>query len=485
MSRPAGVMDWSSTPRLKLTLLSVFLLVSAYIVRLHGNPIAGAHGLRCVNDYLSTINCTLSIVPTENTSDSNSSYWLTFTRKPEQSTFECMLTNTSEDYFCSVKASEPMDDDYDYLETFADLETFIISLCHNQNDGSEICKVLDGEYQPLTTIKPNAPCCLTVSHNSSQHNFTWKSTYEEYSPFTNLVNNFKYQLRYFKRGGKHNGNSGVMSRDINTDRKSYYSDDQIFEPDTEYTARVRTSPNLAFYKGQWSDWSSEVHWKTESSMNDVPTNTFISEMGKVFIPICVMAPLILLLCYAPVKKWRQSAFIPTPAPYFQTLYSDCQGDFKSWVITHENIADMLNAEASLQIDTLTKCADVPEEDCQPQFHHQLMEASAYSNINDPVCDTSLLGVPYAVSTMAPLSAPGNSLKSLTLSSQPGSPAEGDSGCWLCSDTSLERDSPWYCNEYCTLSAFQQTSPVTAEHNGKLSTKSWPQGIIGVDGIGEA
>ncbi|XP_056222561.1 interleukin-21 receptor [Seriola aureovittata] len=453
-------MDWSSKPRLKLMLQNVFLLVSTSIVCLHGNPIAGEHSLHCVNDYLSTINCTLSFAPTENTSDSESSYWLTLTRKTEQNTFVCKLTNTNEGYFCSVETSDPMDDedDYDYLETFADIETFKISLCHNQNDGPETCKVLDGKYAPMANIKPNAPSCLTVNHNSSQHHFTWKSTYEKCGPFTALVKNFKYQLRYFKRGDKHNGDNGVMSHDINTDRTSYSVDDQVFVSATEYAARVRSSPNLAFYKGQWSDWSPEVHWRTES---DVPKKTFISEMGKkVFISLSVMVPLVLLFCYAPVKKWRQSAFIPTPAPYFHTLYSDCQGDFKSWVITHENTADMLKVEASLQIDTLTKCEDVPEEDCQTQVDHLLTEGSAYSNIIGPVCDTSLLGVPYAVSTMAALSATGDSLKSLTLSSQPGSPAEGDSGCWLCSDTSLDKDSPWYCNEYCTLSAFQQTSPVT-------------------------
>lgn len=145
---------------------------------------------------------------------------------------------------------------------------------------------------------------------------------------------------------------------------------------------------------------------------------------------------------------------------------------------------MLKAEESIQIDTLTKCADLPEEEAQ--FHHQFMEGSAYSNIIDPACDASLLGVPYAVSTMAPHPEPTlrDSLKSLTLSSQPGSPAEGDSGCWLCSDKSLEKDFPWYCNDYCTLSAFQ-TSQITAEHHGSMSTKSCPQGADRVDAIAEA
>ncbi|XP_070783737.1 interleukin-21 receptor [Enoplosus armatus] len=468
MSGPSAVMDRCSPPRLKLMLLIAFLLVSSDIVCLHGNPVTDmGHNLHCVNDYLFTINCSLSIAPSENASDSNSSYWLTFTETYEKELFVCRLTNTSGDYFCSITTSDPMPDVDYYPDIFVDTDTFEISLCHNQSDESEICELLDEEYEPETNIKPNAPCCLTVSHNSNQHHFTWKSTYEEYSDFTALTDNMKYQLHYYKRRDQHN----VISHKINTDSTNYSVDDHEFVPGTEYAARVRSSPNQAFFMGEWSDWSSEVNWET--AVNDLPAKPFLSGLGKVFIPFCVMAPLVLLLCYAPVKN----AFIPTPAPYFHTLYSDCQGDFKSWVVTQENTADMLKAEETLHIDTLTKCADDQAEECHSQFHHQLMEGSTYSNITDPDCDPSLLGIPYAVSTMAPLSAPGGSLRSLTLSSQPGSPAEGDSGCWLCSHTSLERDPPWYCNEYCTLSAFQQTSPVLAEHHGSPSTKSCSTGII--------
>lgn len=42
-------------------------------------------------------------------------------------------------------------------------------------------------------------------------------------------------------------------------------DDENFEPDTEYAARVRSSPRQAHYMGQWSDWSSEVQWKMASA----------------------------------------------------------------------------------------------------------------------------------------------------------------------------------------------------------------------------
>ncbi|XP_035002137.2 interleukin-21 receptor [Hippoglossus stenolepis] len=469
-------MDRSSTLRLRLIRLNVVLLVSASIICLHGNPIAGDHDLHCVNDYLFTVNCTLSLKPSENTSGSNSSYWLDFTETFEPKTFQCMLTNTDRDCFCSVKTSD-LTPDSEYPEMFTDTDTFKISLCHNQTDGSKMCEELDGEYTPQTNIKPNAPCGLTFSNNSGQHHFTWSSTYEEYEPYTGLVNSFKYQLHYFRRGDEHDDNE-VISRDIYTERTNYSVDDHVFVPDSDYAASVRSSPNMVFYQGEWSDWSDEVHWR--SAMNDLPRNTFITGLGmKVFITLCVLVPLILLMCYAPVKIWRQSAFIPTPAPYFHTLYSNCQGDFKSWVITQEGTADMLKAEAMLQIDTLTPCADVPEDKLQPHFHHRLMEGSVYSNLINTECDTSHL-VPYAVNTMEPLSAPG----SLTLSSQPGSPAEGDSGCWLCSDSSLEKDSPWYFSKYCTLSSLTQTSPFTAEHHGSLSTKCSSQQIISMDATGE-
>lgn len=139
------------------------------------------------------------------------------------------------------------------------------------------------------------------------------------------------------------------------------------------------------------------------------------------------------------------------------------------MVTQEKPADMLTAEETLQIDTLTKCADVLEEECQPQYHLQLMEDSRYSNTIDQFCNVSLLGIPYAVSTIAPLSDPGSSLRNLSLSSQPGSPAEGDSGCWLSSDTPLDGEPPWYCN-YCTLSTFQQSTPVIAQPHGSLCTQ---------------
>ncbi|XP_028264055.1 interleukin-21 receptor [Parambassis ranga] len=442
-------------PALKLVLLITFLLKSTNVVWLHGNPITEVdHHLHCVTNYLMTINCSLSITPAE-----NSSYWLTFTTFFSD-VYKCVLMRTNKGYFCSVWASDDPDGDH-CSETFTDTDSFDISLCHNQNDGSENCQHLDEKYEPSKNITPNPPCCLAVSHSSGQQHFTWNSTYELCRHFSRMPHNLQYQLHFYRRGDEQK----AMIKKITTDSKNYSVDDEMFKPNGEYAAKVRSSPNGVSYKGEWSAWSPEIHWRTQPTMSEVRKKPFISELGKkVFIPLIVILLLISLLCYAPIKRWKQSAFIPTPAPYFHTLYTDCQGDFKSWVVTQENTADILKAEETLQIDTLTECAEVQEEDRPPQLHPQLMEGSAYNNVLTPACSTALLGIPYAVSTMVQ----GGSMKSLSLSCPSLSPT-GDSGCWLCSDTSLEKDTPWYCNEYCTLSSFQQAASLQAEQQGKSTT----------------
>ncbi|KAK5881057.1 hypothetical protein CesoFtcFv8_021907 [Champsocephalus esox] len=434
-------MDGRSPLRMKL--LIMFLLVSTNIVCLHGSNTTGVVPVpHCVTDYLYTVTCSLSMAP----SGSNVSYWLSFQKRKKE--WVCMLTNTDGGYFCSFKRSNPR---------FNDQEIHKISLCYNQKDGSKSCKDLVDEYKPLDHIKPNAPCCLTVRHNASQHHLTWKSTYEEFADSTDLVDSLKFQLQFYRKGDAKN----VSTLPVTI--LDYSVDDQHFDPDTEYAARVRTSPDQQHYKGEWSDWSPEVYWKTEAAVNDPPPYTFLLGLGKVLISLFVLMLFILIFAWAPVKKWRKGAFIPTPAPYFHTLYNGYQGDFKSWVVTHEHTADVLKAEETLQIDTLTKCEVVEEnEECQPQVFHHFREGSIYSNISDPGCDASMLGVPYAVSTLPP-----------------GYPAEGDSGCWL------ERDPPWYCNEYCTLSAFQQGSPVTAEDHGSLKSHTCPTGIIREEAVTEA
>ncbi|RVE59668.1 hypothetical protein OJAV_G00190620 [Oryzias javanicus] len=397
--------------------LKILLILSSSTLRLQGDSVPGTeHQIYCTNDFVFTVNCSIKL----HTSAGHNSSWLRFIDPyDEEENHVCRLTNTTGALFCSFKRSTEEPEQSSDPDIFDDIHIYKISLCHSEDDKSEMCELLDDGYTPVTNIRPNAPCCLTVSHNSSQYHFSWKNTYERFTTMNNLAENLKYELHFYELGHK------VVQHNIVPESTSYSLDEEICAPDSEYAARVRSSPNGARFKGEWSDWSPEVYWRTEPAPEDLTSKT-PSSLSTVIISLSVVTLLLILLCYGPVKRWRQNSFIPTPAPYFQTLYTDCQGDFKSWVMTQD---DVLNVENTLQIDSLEECAE----------QQQMIEGSPYRNIPNPV---SLQKSPNSEETSS-LTHP-----------MPGSSGV-DSGCWLCSNTSLEELPLWYCNEYCTLNCIQR------------------------------
>ncbi|KAM4715255.1 interleukin-21 receptor [Anableps anableps] len=443
------VMERRPPLRLKLLPLILLLLNSTCLTWLQEDPAPEADfHLECVNDYLYTINCSLNVLPAVNTSVRSETFWLTVAYTSDEKEYKCLLKNATAGFFCSLNRSWMAASDY--VEIFSDLDKYEISFC--QDGDSETCEVLEKEYEPKLHIKPNVPCCLTVTHNATRHHFTWNSTYESYSSDTALGENLMYQLQFDKTGDK----DWQRTHNINGDSTTHSVEDENFDPGTEYAVKVRSSPNMHHYRGQWSEWSSEVLWRTEGVSNAVSAIGFISNLPVVFSVLCAMVVLV-LICFSSVKKWRRSTFIPTPAPYFHTLYKDCHGDFKSWVATQENMANVLKAEEALQIDHLVERVEVRDYQHPAPFQQQFMENRAYSNIPASAFDGDLLSMQCADGcTMAWLLDQGRSVRSLGVYCQSCSPAQ-DSGCWLCSDTSLEKEPSWYCNDYCTLSCLQQAA----------------------------
>uniref|UniRef100_A0A147AAU8 Interleukin 21 receptor n=1 Tax=Fundulus heteroclitus TaxID=8078 RepID=A0A147AAU8_FUNHE len=427
-------MDHRPPLRLSSLPLILLLLKTTSITRLQGDPVTEVEHLECVNDYLFTINCSLSVTPSVNASVSNRTFWLTLTDTEDERKYECLLSETTAGFFCSVKIKR--------AETFSDFDFYEISFCQSQGSGSENCTLLEEEYEPYHHIKPNAPCCLTVSHSGSRDTFSWKSTYEEHLSHTLLPQQLTYQLWYYKAGD----GDGERTHIINSDDTTLSVEEENLEPDTEYVVKLRSCPNMVHYQGQWSDWSSEVLWRTEAAVNAAPADGRVPNLLLALAVVCVVM-VMLLVSYGSVRKWRRGTFIPTPAPYFQTLYKDCQGDFKSWVVTQENPADALQAEEALHIDTLVECAEVRDYQYPAAVH--LVENRAYSSV-----DADLLSMQSADGgTAARLLDQRRSVRSLSGYCRSCSPAQ-DSGCWLCSDTSLEQEASWYCNDYCTLSGLQ-------------------------------
>ena len=127
-------------------------------------------------------------------------------------------------------------------------------------------------------------------------------------------------------------------------------------------------------------------------------------------------------------------------------------------------ADLFKTEETLQIDTLTETIPVRDDDHSSLVPHHMMQEGPSDNLSNPASDALFLGIAYAVSLRSPLPAPRGPLKSVSLS-EPESTIEADSGCWLHSTTSLERESAWYSNvnsssDYCTLSDTGNCQEVT-------------------------
>ncbi|XP_056153001.1 interleukin-9 receptor [Lampris incognitus] len=430
--------------------LTALLLASACAVGLRGKPTSTGvdHGLNCVSDYFS-INCSLSIPPTHDLLD-NTSYLLLFQQSLldfEKDVYKCMLSPINDYYFCSFDKRSP--DDYDQMrESFWDTDIFEISLCNSRDDDPKNCTVLDEEYMPAKNIIPLRPCDLTVNHTSSRYHFNWKSCYEDYLPNYILIDALMYQLRFYKKDHEENVTT------LHAKQTSLSLDDDNFEPDSEYAARVQSSPDQRFYSGQWSEWSSEIFWKTDPPI--IPVSPLLDK--RVTFLMCVLVPLLLLLCYTPVVKLRKNILIPTPAPYFQSLYSDCHGDFKTWVVTPNTNMDFLKTEETLRIDTLTKSTEVQEEDGALHSLPWSTEEDLPGGLSQQAPHASLLGLSYTVTPVPPPT------KTLSFSSDSETVMEGDSGCWLYGDTSL--DAHWYSNEYCILSdtpnVLQRSGLVKAE-----------------------
>lgn len=135
------------------------------------------------------------------------------------------------------------------------------------------------------------------------------------------------------------------------------------------------------------------------------------------------------------------------------------------MVTQENAAEVLKPEEALQIDSLVEC--MPVQDFQfhqypAQVQQHFMENRAYSNMSSSV---DVLSMRESVcGCAAPLLDQRRSVRSLSGYCRSCSPAQ-DSGCWLCSDTSLEMESSWYCNQYCTLGGLQQAGCAAAGCHG--------------------
>ncbi|KAJ8245764.1 hypothetical protein GJAV_G00260060 [Gymnothorax javanicus] len=302
--------------------------------------------LVCLNDYVVTVNCVLNI-SIEN--DGNHSYWLQF-QGNSQTKFssnikKCTKVNQMGLYCCTLKSTE----------RFIDTEYFAIAFCNNKNAATQ-CEEMNESYQPKHHVKPMSPINLKVSWSSGHYRFVWDSGYETYLSRT-FMKRLRYSLQYYMDGHP------AEAKTIHSSNKTQQISDFHFVQAVDYIARVRSSPGQSFYRGEWSEWSSAVRWRTNVSPDATPSaKAMLLLIGSCSFLLCLLLGILGFHRFHQTDRMKLYSSVPSPAPYFQLLYSNYNGDFLEWLVCDRKLREPFTMEQTLRMETLIGATSVADKE---------------------------------------------------------------------------------------------------------------------------
>lgn len=346
------------------------------------------YNLECFNDYISTISCSLNV--SADSVDNTTAYWLRFSSFNEH--HDCTLTRREESLVCILVLSPD--------EIFTDTDSYSISL-HSSYHGNSSSVALNDDYMPKKHVRPVEPHNLSLLWNKTEAVFQWQM--ENYTE-NFLIDYLQYQLNIYSKDLElYNVEVSDQVVSVETSR---------FQPRRNYTARVRSRPNQAYYYGVWSHWSSPVHWSSGNIHESSPQGSFHAIMYLLIVPIS----LALLFCFS-YSRCKKQEYIPSPAPYLRAWNVDAQIQ----TLLSQKVSDIMQGEETLQIDILIENKDTPPP--LTTLDYEMMETTDEQNST----------------TNSP--------------SMPHSPegSEVDSGCWIRDVMATQRGSITCSEEYCTLS----------------------------------
>ncbi|XP_041085078.1 interleukin-21 receptor-like isoform X2 [Polyodon spathula] len=420
--------------------------------------------LTCLNNYVQTVSCTLTVNKWRNSEEENATIILEFKHLflDNDPSVQCTLVKEAESfdrvsYSCSL----------DFKDEIISEDRYEISL-RRQFNGTIEKTVADTGYRPSLHINPLRPVNLSVTLSSDQYNFTWDTGYPDDHY---LDDHLQFELSYRKKEDALHSEENVLSR-ANCmrfiDLKASF-----LEADTVYIAKVRSAPNNISYIGHWSEWSQPVEWKTGAPAEK--KSDIIVIVGLIVIPLLLAAVILVSLYFNLPTRFKCVLFtkIPTPEPFFQPLYSNHKGNFRNW-LSHQR--DPLRKEEELKINRLTQTKQAKTEDsfflCTEEevlnhityvkpIHREWSCFAKHGNSAD--CKGSRDVASDIASS--PLAALPKSLQFSALSLDPAGVTNSDSGCdnmtrspdssWQQATFSFELppepESLCYSDDYCTLS----------------------------------
>eukprot|EP00062_Callorhinchus_milii_P019940 gi/632975051/ref/XP_007904012.1/ PREDICTED: interleukin-9 receptor-like [Callorhinchus milii] len=354
------------------------------------------------------------------------------------------------------------------------------------------------------TFRPLAPGSLSAAYNKSSQ-LQWRT-----DPYNGMILNKQllFELCYWPK-------DKLLEKKFK-EVTTHHMTIEGFELqlNTVYVASVRCKPNKVDpYRGQWSTWSTECEWSTETDTGaGSPTRGDWSHLMLVlFIPLSLAALISIILYFKIpsrfVGKINQVVIhVPNPAAFFQPLYTEHNGNFKDWVESGGSVTmAAVPAEGKRPLESELPVSVL---DSQPKAMSSVTSWTLLPT--GKCCSEAELGdgdCPCSQSEILP--GPGDELRSaygwqylgggpqLAMGSRGWLPPEGSSVALLFPFPWDRGPSSCYSDEYCTLSHSDlshglltlASQPPASAGSGRMppvecqtgSGSSWPEREAGKSG----
>ncbi|KAA8591829.1 hypothetical protein FQN60_017203, partial [Etheostoma spectabile] len=413
-------------------------------------------GYSCVTAYWDTITCVLNITGNP-VGQANATYSLKFIDNQEEENISCPLVVTNQSYSCVCKILKDSN-------IFSGFEEYDLKLCYE----SGCYSLTETPFQPTKYIELTPPHPAEIQKTLNTFNITWKSGYEHH---WYLHDSLDYELLLQTSQGTENN----ILRSNSIERYALIQRSTL-KPNAAYCIKVRSIPNSDDYNATWSKWSPSRCWKNEvAEEKDYILVILIKSLG----PVCVAVGVLLLVFYSPAARLKIKTLsqTPSPAPFFQPLFQQHDGNLKKWLSPQQQFVLTFKTEETLTTNPVIvvpkPITKEPEEN--QDFHNPPVPQLAFHQ-----SQTSYVGLPGIHEASPPLTmlCPGDMSYTQLPCSDWGigieevkvvcAPPEdffnmscADSGC-SCEDLtqnpecSLTNDPvddsppPCYCNDYCIL-----------------------------------
>ncbi|XP_069393553.1 cytokine receptor-like factor 2 [Paralichthys olivaceus] len=317
----------------------------------------------CVSAYWDKVECELNITG-DPVAQSHTNYSLRFTGDREM--YTCPLILKKHTYGCVCKVYEGT--------IFKSYTQYNVQLCNGSG-----CHSLIKEFYPSENIQLTPPKEVEVQQAPNVFNVTWRSGYEDHKY---LVNDLKYELLLQKspnsKSQKHHPQGTLQS----------ISRSQL-DADATYCTRVRSKPSNEGYKAIWSEWSPQICWKNEVQKEQ---ENIIMTLTRSLVPVCVIVGVLLLVFHIPAArtKIKTLSHTPSPAPFFQPLFQQHEGNLQEWLSPQGKFALTYKTEEILITDAVTV---EPKPKTKDPEENQNVCNTAVTQLTFPQCQTSYVGLP--------------------------------------------------------------------------------------------